>query len=214
MRTKRRKQASKRDAVERPPPERVIEAVAAASSVPSWMLFSPRRSPNLAKPRAAALYLLRQEAGLRSGDVARLTGRKRETVHRVTQQVAFAVGHDEQLADLIRRAQRLLASPHLNGQAYDAPPWSRSAGLLLGLEAARIAAGLTKTELARRAGITAETLIRVERLQRATSASTLSKLATALEIPTPLLMHGKSDPLDMPRCALMSGTPATDPPGT
>jgi hypothetical protein len=74
--------------------------------------------------------------------------------------------------------------------------------------------GLTKTELARRAGITAETLTRVERLQRATSASTLSKLATALEIPTPLLMHGKSDPLDMPRCALMSGTPATDPPGT
>jgi transcriptional regulator with XRE-family HTH domain len=71
---------------------------------------------------------------------------------------------------------------------------------------------LTKTELARRAGITAETLIRVERLQRATSASTLSKLATALEMPTPLLMHGKSDPLDMPRCALMSGTPATDPP--
>ena len=102
-----------------------------------------------------------------------------------------AVGHDEQLADLMRRAQRLLASPHLNGRAYDPPPWSRSAGLLLGLEAARIAAGLTKTELARRAGITAETLIRIERLQRATSASTLSKLATALETPPPSLVHGQ-----------------------
>jgi DNA-binding XRE family transcriptional regulator len=105
--------------------------------------------------------------------------------------VAVAVGHDGQLADLIRRAQRLLASPHLNGQAYDPPPWSRSAGLVLGLEATRIAAGLTKTELARRAGITAETLIRIERLQRATSASTLAKLATALEIPPALLVHGQ-----------------------
>jgi len=164
MRTKRRKQASKRGAVERPPPERVIEAVAAASGVPSWMLFSPRRSPNLAKPRAAALYLLRQEAGLRAEDVARLTGRKRETVHRATQEVAVAVGHDKQLADLIRRAQRLLASPYLNGRAYDPPPWSRSVGLLPGLETSRIAAGLTKRELARRSGITAETLIRIERL--------------------------------------------------
>src|SRR5260221_720638 len=103
--------ASKRRAVERPTPERVIEAVAAASSVAPWMLFSPRRSPNLAKPRAAALYLLRQEAGLRAGDVARLTGRKRETVHRATRQVAVAVDHDEQLADPIRGAHRLLASP-------------------------------------------------------------------------------------------------------
>ena len=102
-----------------------------------------------------------------------------------------AVGHDEQLADLIRRAQRLLASPHLNGRAYDPPPWSRSAGLLRGLEAARIAASLTKTELARRAGITAETLIRIERLQRATSASTLRKVATALEMPPSLLVHGQ-----------------------
>src|SRR5579859_5890403 len=150
MRTKRRKQASKRSAVERPTPERVIEAVAAASSLPPWMLFSPRRSADLAKPRAAALYLLRQEAGLRAEDVARLTGRKRETVHRATHRVAVAVGHDEQLAGMIRRAQRLLASPHLNGQTYDPPPWSRSAGLLLGLEASRIAAGLTKRELARR----------------------------------------------------------------
>jgi DNA-binding XRE family transcriptional regulator len=105
--------------------------------------------------------------------------------------VAVAVGHDEQLADLIRRAQRLLASPHLNGRAYDPPSWSRSVGFLLGLEAARVAAGLTKTELARRAGITAETLLRVERLQRATSASTLRKLATALEMPPPLLVHGQ-----------------------
>jgi DNA-binding XRE family transcriptional regulator len=190
MRTKRRKQASKRMAVERPTPERVIEAVAAASSVASWMLFSPRRSPNLAMPRAAALYLLRQEAGLRAEDVARLTGRKRETVHRATQQVALAVGHDESIADLVRRAQRLLASPHLDGRAYDPQPWSRSVGPLLGLEASRIAAGLTKRELARRASITAETLTRIERLQRATRASTLRKLATALEMPPALLVYG------------------------
>src|SRR5207245_7534780 len=88
---------------------------------------------HLAKPRAAALYLLRHEAGLRAGDVARLTGRRRQTVHRATQEVAVAVGHDEQLASLIRRAQRLLGSPHPNGWAYDPPPWSRSVGLLLGL---------------------------------------------------------------------------------
>src|SRR5260370_42225220 len=111
MRTNRRKQASKRGAVERPTPERVIEAVAAASSVPAWMLFSPRQSPNLAKPRAAALYLLRQEAGLRAGDVARLTGRKLETVLRATQQVAGAVGPDGQLPDPIPRAQRGLGRP-------------------------------------------------------------------------------------------------------
>ena len=45
MRTRRRKQASKHSAVERPTPERVIEAVAAASRLPPGMLLSPRRSP-------------------------------------------------------------------------------------------------------------------------------------------------------------------------
>jgi len=50
---------------------------------------------------------------------------------------------------------------------------------------------LTKTEPARSAGITAETLIRIERLQRATSASTLAKLATALEITPASLVHGQ-----------------------
>ncbi len=67
------------------------------------------------------MFLLRREGGLRAEDVARLTGRQRETVHRATQQVAVAVGHDELIADLVRRAQRLLASPHLDGRAYAAP---------------------------------------------------------------------------------------------
>jgi hypothetical protein len=40
--------------------------------VPSWMLFSPKRSPNLAKPREAAMFPLRREAGLRAEDVADL----------------------------------------------------------------------------------------------------------------------------------------------
>jgi transcriptional regulator with XRE-family HTH domain len=50
---------------------------------------------------------------------------------------------------------------------------------------------LTQTELARRVGITAETLLRIERLQRATSASTLRKVAAALEMPRALLVHGQ-----------------------
>jgi hypothetical protein len=36
-------------------------------------------------------------------------------------------------------------------------------------------------------------LIRIERLQRATSAATVRKLATALKMPPPLLVHGNSD---------------------
>jgi DNA-binding XRE family transcriptional regulator len=193
MRTKRRGQVNKHDPVERPTPERVIEVVAAATGLPSWMLFSPRRSPDLAKARAVAMYLLRQEAGLRGEDVARLSGRKRETVHRTTKAVALAVDQGEPIADLVCRAQHLLASPHLDGRAYEPPPWSRSSGLLLGLGAARRGAGLTTRELAGRTGITAETLIRIERLQRVTSASTRRKLAAALGMPPALLAHDDHD---------------------
>jgi DNA-binding XRE family transcriptional regulator len=199
MRTKKRKRVSNVSPVERPAPERVIEVVAAVTNMPSRMLFSPRRSPDLAKSRAAAKYLLRQEAGLRAEDGARLTGHKRETVHRTTKAVALAVEQGEPIGDLVHRAQRLLSSLHLDGRAYEPPPWSRSAGLLLGLGVARRAAGWTKRELARRAGITVETLIRIERLQRATSASTLRKLATALDTTPALLMHGDSNMQYIPR---------------
>jgi len=130
MRTNRRRQANKHNPVERPTPERVIEVVADATKVPSWMLFSPRRSPDPAKPRAIAMYLLRQEAGLRADDVARFSGHKRETVHRTAKAVALAVDLSEPIADLVRRAQRLLASPHLGGRAYDPRGHDRLASCL------------------------------------------------------------------------------------
>ena len=57
----------------------------------------------------------------------------------------------------------------------------------MGLTAVREAAGLTKTELAQRAGLSRETVSRIETLKRAAEPATVRALAAALEV-EPIVM--------------------------
>ena len=55
-------------------------------------------------------------------------------------------------------------------------------GYLVGLTAVREAAGLNKKELAQRAGLTRETVSRIETLKRPAEPATVRALAAALEV--------------------------------
>ena len=55
-------------------------------------------------------------------------------------------------------------------------------GYLVGLTAVREAAGLTKKELAQRAGLTRETVSRIETLRRPAEPASVRALAVALEV--------------------------------
>ena len=55
-------------------------------------------------------------------------------------------------------------------------------GYLVGLTAVREAAGLTKKELAQHAGLSRETVSRIETLKRPAEPATVRALATALEV--------------------------------
>jgi transcriptional regulator with XRE-family HTH domain len=65
-------------------------------------------------------------------------------------------------------------------------------GLTVGLEQARLSAGLTQAELAARAGIARETLIRLERLRRRAQGPTVNALAWALGVQPSVLTTGAS----------------------
>ena len=58
----------------------------------------------------------------------------------------------------------------------------RIGGYLVGLAAVREAAGLTKKELAQRAGLSRETVSRIETLKRPAEPATVRALAAALEV--------------------------------
>ena len=55
-------------------------------------------------------------------------------------------------------------------------------GYLVGLTAAREAAGLNKKELAQRAGLSRETVSRIERLKRPAEPATVRAVATTLKV--------------------------------
>ena len=162
-------------------PERVRSVVAELTGVPVTTLLGARTHP-VSHARKLAMYLLRTEAGLSHAEVGRLVGRGTATVITLTRDVAEDV-HGAAWSD-IECARAILREGRATAEVQTRRPSPRSlGGYLVGLTAVREAAGLTKTELAQRAGLSRETVSRIETLRRpAEPATTVRALAAALEV--------------------------------
>ena len=165
----------------RPGPERVLSVVAELTGVPVTTLLGPARNHPVSHARKLAMYLLRTEAGLSHAEVGRLVGRGTATVITLTREVAKDV-RDVTRAE-IERARAILGKGRATAELQTRRPSPRSlGGYLVGLTAVREAAGLTKKELAQRAGLSRETVSRIETLSRPAEPATVRALATALEV--------------------------------
>jgi Bacterial dnaA protein helix-turn-helix/Helix-turn-helix len=147
----------------RPGPERVLAVVAELTRVPVITVLGPARTHPVSHARKLAMYLLRTEAGLSHAEVGRLVGRGTATVMTLTRDVAEDV-HGVARAELAC-ARAILRERRAAAEVPTRRVSPRSlGGYLVGLTAAREAAGLTKKELAQRAGLTRETVSRIETL--------------------------------------------------
>ena len=127
------------------------------------------------------MYLLRTEAGLSHAKVGRLVGRGSATVITLTRDVAEDV-HDATRSE-IERARAILREGRATAEVQTRSVSPRSlGGYLVGLTAVREAAGLNKKELAQRAGLSRETVSRIETLKRPAEPATVRALAAALEV--------------------------------
>ena len=127
------------------------------------------------------IYDLRTEAGLSHAEVARLIGRGTATVITLTRDVAEDVRGGTR--SVIERARAILRDGRVTAKVQTRPVSPRSlGGYLVGLAAAREAAGLNKKELAQRAGLSRETVSRIERLKRPAEPATVRALASALKV--------------------------------
>jgi transcriptional regulator with XRE-family HTH domain len=155
----------------RPGPDRVLSVVAELTGVPLPTLRGPGRTRPVSRARKLAMYLLRTEAGLSHAEVGRLLGRGSATVITLTRQVAedlHGAGRSE-----IERARAILREGRAPAEVPTRWVSPRSlGGCLIGLTAVREAAGLTKKELAQRAGLSRETVSRIETLKRPAEPAT------------------------------------------
>jgi len=165
----------------RPGPDRVLSVVADLTGVPVATLLGPARTRPVSHARKPAMYLLRTEAGLSHAEVGRLVGRGSATVITLTRDVAENV-HGVARSE-IERARAILREGRATAEIPTRRVSPRSlGGYLVGLAAVREAAGLNKKELAQRAGLTRETVSRIETLKRPAEPGTVRALAAALEV--------------------------------
>jgi DNA-binding XRE family transcriptional regulator len=167
-----------------PNPDEILSYVAVLGGVTVDDLCGPSRSRRLIDARAAALYLLRTDAGLTPDEAGEKLGRSGSTVRdlarRAKQQVQRGQGD---LYSIVNRVRRGLHSPFYDGALANAPEWSRvSRRILYALADQRRAAGLTQPELAAKSGIARETIGRLERCHRPAQPSTVRALAAALGV--------------------------------
>jgi DNA-binding XRE family transcriptional regulator len=137
-----------------------------------------------------ALYLLRVDAGLSAGDAARLFGRARTDVVYLTGNVARALARSDSWTDVVASARRDLrrrVAERMPEPMPNDPPTQQP--MLFVLAKRRMEAGLTQAQLAKRAGVARETVIRIETLQRPARLAVRRALAQALEIGLDRLME-------------------------
>jgi hypothetical protein len=119
------------------------------------------------------MYLLRTEAGLCHAEVGRLVGRGIATVITLTRDVAEDV-HSAVHSAIECAARAILREGRASAEMQTRSVSPRSlGGYLVGLTAAREAAGLNKKELAQRAGLSRETVNRIETLKRPAEPATV-----------------------------------------
>lgn len=129
------------------------------------------------------MYLLRTEAGLSAGQAGRVLGRSRGTVRDLSRLVA----RGERASELVAQVRQTLSHRVSAGPTDEAVYGWMPRGLP-GLEASRIAAGLTQPELAARAGVARETLSRLEH-GRPARPDAIGRLAVALSARPSTLME-------------------------
>jgi DNA-binding XRE family transcriptional regulator len=165
----------------RPAPERVLEVVAEVTEIPVGTLLGPSCAHAVSRGRNLAMYLLRCEAGCTVAEVGRLLGRGSAAVIKQARTVARD-GRGTYRAH-VDRARAMLGAGRQAAALRTRPASPRSlGGYLVGLAAARGAAGLNKKKLAERAGITRETVSRLESLRRPAEPATVRALAAALHV--------------------------------
>src|SRR5713101_6118095 len=170
-----------------PTPERVLSAVMQASGVSIDTLLGWRFRADIARARAVAALILRREAGLTANEAGRILKRSRQSVHSLTTRATVS-GGDPAAAELVRQALRLLWEPPESASCTSKhlPPLRRPTHSLPGLVGRRLGAGLTQAELAAGAGISRETLLRLEHGRPGTTES-IARLAGALMVPIRVL---------------------------
>lgn len=159
--------------------EAVLGLVAALSGVPLKTLRGPRRTRRVSRARTAAMYLLRTEAGLSARQVGEFLGRSASTVLDLSRQVA----RGERAGDLVARVRQALGAQARN---VDPATTRWTARPVPGLSRARLAAGLSQEELAGRAQVARETVLRLER-GRPAQVGTIRRLAAVLSLPPAVL---------------------------
>jgi len=172
----------------RPTAERVLSAVMQASGVSIDTLLGWRFRADIARARAVAALILRSEAGLTANEAGQILRRSRQSVHSLTTRATVSRG-DRAAAELVTQALRLLWEPSESASRTSKrlPP-RRPTHSLPGLVGRRLGAGLTKAELAARAGISRETLLRLEHGRPGTTES-IARLAGALMVPIRVLIR-------------------------
>ena len=157
-----------------------------ASGLSLDTLLGWRFRADIARARAVAALILRREAGLTANEAGRILRRSRQSVHSLTDRAA-ASGGDPAAAELVTHALRLLWEPSESASSTSKrlPP-RRPTHSLPGLVGCRLGAGLTQAELVARAGISRETLLRLEHGRPGTTES-IARLAGALMVPIRVL---------------------------
>jgi DNA-binding XRE family transcriptional regulator len=121
------------------------------------------------------------EDGLSHAQVGRLLGRGSATVITLTREMAEDV-HGITRPE-IERARAILRDGRASAEAPTRPVSPRSlGGYLVGLTAVQEAAGLSKKELVQHAGLSRETVSRIETLKRPAEPATVRALAAALGV--------------------------------
>ena len=191
-----------------PTAEHVLSAVVHASGISLDTLLGRRSRYEIVRVRAIAAVILRSEAGLTAKEAGSTLRRSRQSVHNLIAKAA--PGGDPAAAELVTQVREALypallsvqssldgpGAPCLPGAGDDAlpqppnaaepktskrSPHKQRAHSLPDLFACRLAAGLTQADLAVRAGISRETLLRLEHGRPATAES-VARLAGALMV--------------------------------
>jgi len=157
-----------------------------ASGLSLDTLLGRRFRADIARARAVAALILRREAGLTANEAGRILRRSRQSVHSLTTRATVS-GGGPAAAELVTQALSLLWEPFESASttAKRLPP-RRATHALPGLVGRRLGAGLAQAELAARAGISRETLLRLEHGHRGTTES-IARLAGASMVPIRVL---------------------------
>jgi transcriptional regulator with XRE-family HTH domain len=178
-------------------PHDVLAVVCELSGVPLSTLQSPTRVRPVSQVRAAAAHLLRTQCGLTPREVAPLLGRAAATVRDSSRSARRGLARGGTMAEFIERAWRDLhaADPELvvnSDFSFQASMGRSAAGIspralpVPHLRDWRRRMGLGQVELARRAGVSRETISRMEH-GRPAQLEVILRLAEAVRLPLSVL---------------------------